>query len=225
MATTFLAALLLSAAPQAVAGPPTEALRSAFARVNSVLAGPAIGAEPATRLAACRQAFRSVFDVRSAARYSLGRQWQARTPEEQNDFTTLFGDLIESSYVDWLATAAEVDPKSGVEVQYVAETVDGETALVRTAISSRRGRDLPVSYDMVYDDGRWQIRDVYVDDISVLANYRAQFTRIIRDYSYTGLLARMKALRSGEARPAAVVRAGPETAAFTIPMPASFQAP
>src|SRR5262249_46320641 len=33
---------------------------------------------------------------------------------------------------------------------------------------------------------------VIIEDVSLIANYRAQFSRILRDYPYTGLVARMK---------------------------------
>jgi phospholipid transport system substrate-binding protein len=199
----------LLAAPPADAGAPTDALRNAFAQVNRVLAEPSMQGEPAKQMAACRALFGSVFDFRAAAQYSLGREWQARTPREQEDFTDLFGDLIEFSYVRWLALTADVDSKAGLRVRYVDEATDRDTALVQTAIASRRGLEVPVSYDMVYGSGRWMIRDVHLDAISILANYRAQFGRMIRDFSYAGLLTRMKALHAGETQSAATDPAAP----------------
>jgi phospholipid transport system substrate-binding protein len=36
--------------------------------------------------------------------------------------------------------------------------------------------------------GEWRVYDVVIDDASLVRNYRAQFDRIIRDYSYAGLV-------------------------------------
>ncbi|MDO9118839.1 MAG: ABC transporter substrate-binding protein [Nitrospira sp.] len=38
----------------------------------------------------------------------------------------------------------------------------------------------------------WLVYDVVVDGASIVSNYRAQFTNIIRDVSYVGLVKKMK---------------------------------
>jgi len=40
--------------------------------------------------------------------------------------------------------------------------------------------------------GDWLVYDVVVDGASIVSNYRAQFTSIIRDVSYVGLVKKMK---------------------------------
>jgi phospholipid transport system substrate-binding protein len=45
---------------------------------------------------------------------------------------------------------------------------------------------------MIDQDGMWLVYDVVIDGASVVHNYRAQFTSIIRDASYSGLVERMR---------------------------------
>src|SRR4029450_2285851 len=52
--------------------------------------------------------------------------------------------------------------------------------------------DLPIEYSMLRWGGRWMVRDVVIEGVSLIANYRAQFIRVIRASSYAGLIARMR---------------------------------
>jgi hypothetical protein len=45
---------------------------------------------------------------------------------------------------------------------------------------------------MVYRNRRWAVRDVTIDGISLVANYRAQFAHVIRTSSYRDLVDRMQ---------------------------------
>ena len=38
----------------------------------------------------------------------------------------------------------------------------------------------------------WRVYDVVIDGASIVSNYRSQFTSIIRDVSYVGLVKNMK---------------------------------
>jgi len=45
---------------------------------------------------------------------------------------------------------------------------------------------------MVRHEERWLVRDVFVEGVSLVANFRSQFQRILRDSSYRGLVIRIK---------------------------------
>jgi cell division septation protein DedD len=51
---------------------------------------------------------------------------------------------------------------------------------------------MPVDYSMIRGEGRWLVRDVIIEGVSLIANYRAQFARVIRTSSYTALIAKMR---------------------------------
>ena len=76
---------------------------------------------------------------------------------------------------------AEVDDShGGITVHYLGETVEQDRAVVRTAIGRRGGRQVVLDHDMVHLSKRWMVRDVRIDGISLVTNYRAQFDRVIR---------------------------------------------
>lgn len=181
------------------AGAPTEVLRGVFADANRVLTDPATEQRPLERLVAIRALFSRVFDFRDAAERALGRQWQARTAAEQQEFTRLFADFVQRGFVYWLASVAEVDGRAGgATVQFVGETVERDTATVQTSILARGGRMIPLTHTLVYRNRRWVVRDVNIEGISLVANYRSQFDRVIRGSSYPQLVQLIRARIASE---------------------------
>ena len=168
----LLCAILLAAlgpANIAAAGAPTEMLRGVFADANRVLTDPATEQRPLERLVAIRGLFSRVFDFRDAAERSLGRQWQARTAAEQQEFTRVFADFVQRGFVYWLASVAEVDGRAGgATVQFVSESVDHDTATVQVAILARGGRMIPLTHHLIYRNRRWMVRDVNIEGISLV---------------------------------------------------------
>jgi phospholipid transport system substrate-binding protein len=193
----------------AEAGPPTESLRATFTEANRIISDPATAARPIERLHAVRALFSKAFDFSGAAETALGSQWKARTTSEQKEFTSLFAGFVQRGFVYWLASVAEVDGShGGITVHYLEETVDRDRAVVRTAIGGRGGRQVPLDHEMIYAGKRWMVRDVTIDGISLVTNYRAQFDRVIRASSYRELLGRLRVRIASELpRPAS---AGPE---------------
>jgi phospholipid transport system substrate-binding protein len=173
------------------AGAPTDAMRDLFGAVNVVLTDPRIEEQPLERLRAIRRHVDDVFDFREAAMLALGREWAARTHVEQNEFVVLFADLLERSFVWRVAGKASLG--GGVKVQYVGETVTGDTAIVETAVAARDGKDLKLEYRMVRRADRWVVRDVVMDGVSTMENYHAQFQRVVRDSSWRDLMSQLRA--------------------------------
>jgi phospholipid transport system substrate-binding protein len=186
-----LAALSFLLATGAEAGAPTDTLQATYAQANRIISDPAMEDRPTERLVAVRQLFSKVFDFRGASELVLGPEWKARSPVEQREFTSIFSGFIQRGFVYWLAAVAEVDA-NGITVYYLGESVERDRAGVRTAIVGRGGRQIRLDHWMVYQGNRWMVRDITIDGVSLLTNYRAQFDRVIRGSSYRDLVARMQ---------------------------------
>jgi phospholipid transport system substrate-binding protein len=185
-ALAVVAALTLLAGGPAGAGP-TEQLREYTDQVIKVLDDPALAR--GDRRAAIRKIAHEAFDVNDTARRVLARHWQARTPAERDEFTQLFADLLERTYI------ARLDEYGGERIRYVGESIDGELATVRARIVTRAGVEVPVESRMVRRGERWLIYDVLIENVSLVANYRSQFDRIVRSSSYEELVRRLKQKR------------------------------
>jgi phospholipid transport system substrate-binding protein len=186
VALAAAASLSLFAGALAWAGP-TDQLREYTDQVTKVLDDPALAR--GDRRAAVRKIAHEAFDVTETARRVLARHWQARTPAEREEFTLLFADLLERTYI------ARLDEYGGERIRYVSESVDGELATVRARIVTRTGIEVPVESRMVRRGERWLIYDVLIENVSLVANYRSQFDRIVRSSSYEELVRRLKQKR------------------------------
>ena len=195
---TILALTLAMGAP-AEGGTPTDSLRDVFTGVNKVLMEPMRGDRVAKRVLSVRALLRPILDFRSAATRALGDEWSTLTETEQNEFIDLFADLIERSCVAQVASVAV--RSGGLRVNYLDEGIDGNVAMVWTAIVRGGGGEVLFDYAMVRHEERWLVRDVFVEGVSLVSNLRSQFQRILRDSSYPGLVIRMKG-RNIEASPA-----------------------
>jgi phospholipid transport system substrate-binding protein len=195
---TILALTLAMGAP-AEGGTPTDSLRGVFTGVNKVLMEPMRRDQVAKRVLRVRALLHPILDFRSAATRALGDEWSTLTETEQNEFIDLFTDLIERSCVAQVASVAV--RSGGVRVNYLDEAIDGNVAMVWTAIVRGGGGEVLFDYAMVRHEERWLVRDVFVEGVSLVSNLRSQFQRILRDSSYPGLVIRMKG-RNIEASPA-----------------------
>ncbi len=130
-----------------------------------------------------------VFGAPEAAREALGSHWAARTPGEQDEFTRLFAELLEATYL------TQVDGIGGVKIRYVGEIVEGDRAEVRARLYGKKNREVTVDARLVRRGERWLVHDVVVGGVSLVGNYRAQFDRVIRREGYAALVRQVAAKR------------------------------
>ncbi len=184
----FVLALTVAVAEPAVAGPPSDQLRSQIDRVLKMLDDPELKKEGQAlqRRKAVRQIADDIFDFGETAKRSLARHWQARTPAEREQFVALFADLLERSYI------SKIELFNGERITFIGETIEGDLALVRTRIITRQGTEVPVDYRMLRRGERWLAYDVVIEGVSLVANYRTQFNKIIQTSSFEELVRKMK---------------------------------
>ena len=169
------------------AGAPTDQAREYTDLVMKVLDDRSL--KPHDRRAAVRKVANEVFDVGETAKRALGRHWQGRTPAEREEFTAIFADLLEGTYI------SKIDRYGGEQIRYTAETIDGDYASVKARILRKGGSEVPVEARMLKRGSRWLIYDIVIENISLVNNYRSQFDQIIRSSSYGDLVRRLKEKR------------------------------
>ena len=182
--------LVLSVAPAlpAAAGAPSDQLKAQIDRVLKTLEDPELKKEGKSkdRRIAVRRIANDIFDFSETARRSLGRHWQPRTPAERDEFVGLFSDLLERSYI------SRVELYGGEKIQFVGDSIEGDQARVQTKLLTKSGSEIPIEYRMHRKAERWLVYDVVIEGVSLIANYRSQFNKIIQTSSYKELVRMMK---------------------------------
>ena len=188
LAAIGIMALALFTATPASALTPTETLKAYSDVVLKILEDPSLRApeRKQERRVAVRKVAEEVFDLGETAKRALGPHWQQRTPAERDEFTQLFADLLESTYI------ARIDEYGGERIRYVGEKLDGDTAVVQSRVLTKKGSEAPVEARMLRRGDKWYIYDVIIEGVSLVNNYRTQFDRIIRSSSYGELVKKLR---------------------------------
>lgn len=135
-----------------------------------------------------REIVRPHFDVQEMARRSLGRHWRDRTETERQEFAQLFFSLIEQTY------RAPLDQYTAeVEFFFDAERIEGNSSEVQTRLlNPALAKTFSISYRLHQIDARWLVYDITIENVSMVRNYRTQFSRIIQKSSYAELVQALK---------------------------------
>jgi len=130
----------------------------------------------------------SSFDATQMARSALGYHWRSLSAGQRADFTEVFKDFIEAAYL------AKVQDYSGQQVQFGQSRSLGQGyAAVDTKITQPGKDPIPVTYLLEQKGEGWEVYDVTVDNISIIANYRNQFNRVINQQGFPKLMADLRA--------------------------------
>jgi phospholipid transport system substrate-binding protein len=186
MIAAMLALAMFTARAEAAA--PTDELKGATDRVLKVLQDPELKkpGKVEERRKQVRAIANEVFDWQETGRRALARHWQGRTPQQRDEFSHLFADLIERSYV------GKIDLYSGEKILYVGDSVDGDQATVRTKLVTKSNTEIPIDYRMHKQGDRWRVYDVTIEGVSLVGNYRTQFNRIIQHSNFEELMKKLK---------------------------------
>lgn len=186
----LLALLALPSASPAVSAA-RQALETSTNRILACIKNPDY-VNPATR-GPLRQQIEDevlhIFDFREFSSRTVGPRWRAFTPDQQKRFSDAFADLLITTYVN------KIDGYNGEQVIYTGElsSTDGDRTEVRTVITMKDGKKVPVAYRMLPKEGGWRVYDVLIENLSLVKNYRTQFQDILNSASPDQLIERVRA--------------------------------
>ena len=175
---------LLMGAAGAWAGPPTDIARQVIEKALDALKEPGFTAE--ARRQKVKRIVDPYFDYQEMAKRSLGPAWGKLSPGQRQEFVALFSQLLEASYSDKIEKYAQ-----RVQINYTGEILEGDYAEVRTVVVKANDRS-PLNYRLMNEDGTWKVYDVVIEGVSLVSNYRSQFSRIIHESGYAELVKRLK---------------------------------
>ena len=190
LAAAMIVATLVAggALDHARAGAPTDQVKSGTDQVLKIIQDPALKGADKTpvRRQQLRTVVDQVFDWQETGKRALGRHWQPLTPEQRQQFSSLFADLVERSYV------GKIELYSGEKIIYAGDTIEGDQATVKTKLITKSQTQIPIDYRLQKEGDRWRVYDVLIEGVSLVGNYRTQFNRVIQQTGYDDLVKKMK---------------------------------
>lgn len=191
--SVFAGAMLVLLVMQAASPAPVWAFPTPLDTVNQVInTSLPVLRDKHTPLPQRRRQLRDLleqhFDFADMARIALGYHWRELGTTQRAEFTALFTAFIENAYL------SKIQDYSGQDVAVLGENSEGAGfSRVRSQIIQPGKQPIKVDYLLRELDGDWKIYDVTVDAISIVANYRNQFNRVINDQGFDKLMANMRA--------------------------------
>ena len=141
----------------------------------------------ATRQQKLRDIVSASFDFTTMSKSAMGYYWKQITPDQQQEFQKVFITFIENSYL------AKINEFTSGDVKYLSAQNDGtQYSMVKTSVLMSGKSPIDLDFRLLNEDGRWQIYDVTVDAVSIIANYRNQFNRIMATKGYATLIDDLK---------------------------------
>ncbi len=179
--------MLVGTLQAAELGPAAEAVRQTIDQVLAILEDPELkGPERAAeRRAKLEEVIGQRFDYEEMGKRTLAAHWKKLDSSQQKEFVTLFQSFLSNSY------AGNIDGYSGQQIEYIKERHKGKFAEVQTKVVSSKA-ELPLDYRLMDKNGDYRVYDVVIDGVSLVKNYRGQFSRIIKSSSYDGLLEKLR---------------------------------
>lgn len=169
------------------AGPPTDSMKGTIDEVLRIIRDKELkqAAKAEERRSQLEKVVAERFDYQEMSRRALGAPWNQLSDKEKQEFVSLFQTLLTNSY------AEKVETYSGEGVQYLNERTEKDYAEVRTKILSGK-TEIPLDYRLINRGTDWRVYDVVVDGVSLVNNYRGQFTKILRASSYPDLVDQLR---------------------------------
>ena len=159
-------------------------LKSTIDEVIKIVKDEALKNDQQARRAALRKTIDERFNYRQMVMRSLAKNWDARSDQERREFIALFKSLLENSY------ANKLEAYRDEKINYLDEIIKGKYALIKTEVV-RRSSTIGVDYKLIEENGNWKVYDFVIEGVSMIRNYRSQFTKIIRKDSYEVLVQKL----------------------------------
>jgi phospholipid transport system substrate-binding protein len=132
------------------------------------------------------------FELDAIARFVVGDAWSSATPEQQTAYRELFRAYVAQKY------SAMFGSYSGQRfVVSRAEDVGERDVMVTGEIVKDGESAVQTDWRVRTFEGALKIVDVKVAGVSMLASQRAEFTSVIRERGFDGLLEMLRNMTSG----------------------------
>jgi len=127
------------------------------------------------------------FDFERMSRMVLGKHWSRATKEQQQQFVNEFRSLLIRTY----ASALTKYRNQAIEYKPMRAQPSDTDVVVRTQIVQPGGQPLPIDYSLIKKEDGWKVYDVVIEGVSLVTNYRGQFSSEVRQSGMDGLIQRL----------------------------------
>ncbi len=115
-----------------------------------------------------------LFDFRDISRRALGRNVRVFSDKELDRFVYLFSTMLKNYYI------TKIDNYSNEKVVFEKEVQLSQDKFQVNTLVVMSDKEIPIVYKLAKRDGTWKVYDVLIEGVSMVKNYRSQFSQILR---------------------------------------------
>jgi len=169
---------------QVNAATPLSTVQADVNNVLEVLRDPALKVETAKEIKKekLRAIYDQMFDQIELAKRTLTRNWNALDLAQRQEFVQLFRQVLEKAYIDKILSYTNEKVVFDKETMLAENQAEVQTRIVTSS------KEIPIFYRVILKDGTWKVYDVVVEGVSLVQNYRTQFSDILAKNSPKELL-------------------------------------
>ena len=128
------------------------------------------------------------FDFVRMTRLAVGKNWRSATPEQQQELTSLFRDLLVRTYSNALTQYRD----QTLEFKPARAGAAADIMQVPTEIVQSGAQPVAVEYVLQKQGDEWKVFDIVVMGTSLVINYRNTFEQKISQAGIDGLIQSLK---------------------------------
>ncbi len=129
----------------------------------------------------------SVFDFKTLSKLVLARNWKKLDKAQRKEFVEEFKQYLSRNY----GSRLERYEKANVEVLN-ARLEPRKDVTVFTKVVGSEFNGIAMNYRLRLRKGEWKVIDIVIEGVSMLANFRAQFSEVIGREGPEGLIEAMR---------------------------------
>lgn len=141
----------------------------------------------AEQRAELKELINGLIDFRIMSQQVLGPHWDDLSDEQQNDFVTVFRDVVRAQSLTDLGVYNS-------KVTYDQIDVQADSAFVRT-MTEYKGRSTPVDYVLTRREDEWRAEDIIVDGVGTVEPYARSFRPVIKRRGFETLMTSLRKKR------------------------------
>lgn len=132
-------------------------------------------------------------DFQAMSQSVLGKHWNSASAADRSAFVTEFRKLLVRTY----GTALLNYSGQAIDYKPANTSTDGKYATVQTRVPASGGSPVAIDYRLRSQGSSWKVVDIKVGGVSLVSNYRTNFSSQISQQGLPGLIKQLKDKNAG----------------------------
>lgn len=166
-----------------------DLMESTIDKVISILDDPELKGDPhrEERRAKLRSTLLATTDVHRVSLLALGRQRTKLSEAQIDEFSEVFSNLVFVTYI------ANLEKYTDEKIRILSVEILPKSKAYAATVFITSDKEIPADFSFFKDEhGKWKVYDIKVEGVSMISNYRSQFSELLLKHTPDELISHLK---------------------------------